>query len=221
MNQSILSKEQIKEVLIERHGKQVYEKLKNAHVAIAGLGGLGSNVAVMLTRAGIGSLHLVDSDKVESSNLNRQIYRMKHLGRYKTKALTQELKEINPYIRITEDTIKVTEENAAELFKEDLYICEAFDVPECKAMLINTLLAAREDVFMVAGSGMAGYDSSNQIRTRKRMKNLWVCGDEINGIEEKGSLMAPRVAICAGHQANLLIRLLLGEKEERRNYAGR
>ena len=61
-------------VMVERHTREVYDKLKAASVAVAGLGGLGSNIAVSLARAGIGKLFLVDFDRVDLSNLNRQQY---------------------------------------------------------------------------------------------------------------------------------------------------
>ncbi len=134
---TLLTEEEMDRLLVERHGEDIHRKLKEAHVAVAGLGGLGSNVAVMLARAGVGSLHLVDFDRVEGSNLNRQVYKMKHLGMYKTGALCQEIREINPYIELKADTICVTEQNAAGIFSGDRLICEAFDRAENKSMLVN------------------------------------------------------------------------------------
>ena len=210
---TILSKDEIEEVLIERHTLPIHRKLRNAGAAIAGLGGLGSHVAVMLARTGIGSLHLIDFDRVEPSNLNRQIYRMKHLGRYKTEALKEEISEINPYISVRTDTVKVTDNNIDRLFRDDKIICEAFDRAENKAMLVNYLLEHRPDTFIVYGSGMAGYGSSNSIHTEKRMKNLYLCGDGTSDIASGISLTAPRVTLCAAHQANMILRLILGEKD--------
>lgn len=213
MEGRILSEQEMDALLIERHGMEYHRKLRSAHVAVAGLGGLGSNVAVMLARAGVGSLHLVDFDRVDGSNLNRQIYKMKHLGMPKTEALPEEIREINPYIRISADTVKVTEENAAEIFAADPIICEAFDAAENKAMLVSTLLSGLPEAVIVAGSGMAGFGSSNQIRTRKRMRRLYLCGDETSDIADGICLMAPRVTLCAAHQANMILRLILGEEE--------
>lgn len=213
MERRVLSEQEMDALLIERHGIEYHRKIKNAHVAVAGLGGLGSNVAVMLARAGVGSLHLVDFDRVDGSNLNRQIYKMKHLGMKKTEALTEEIREINPYIRIAADTVKVTEENAGEIFAVDAIICEAFDAAENKAMLVSTLLSRLPETVIVAGSGMAGFGSGNRIRTRKRMRRLYLCGDETSDIADGICLMAPRVTLCAAHQANMILRLILGETE--------
>lgn len=207
------TREEIRESLRRRHGGQVQEILENSKVAVAGLGGLGSHVAVMLARAGVGMLHLIDFDRVDLSNLNRQEYWISQLGQYKTEAMREILLEINPYLRLETDTVKLDEQNVLEIFREDQLVCEAFDRAENKAMLINTLLAARKDVIIVAASGMAGSYSSNAIKTVRKMKRLYLCGDEINGIEKGESLMAPRVTICAAHQANMIIRLLLGKTE--------
>lgn len=207
------SKEEFTRVLIERHTKPVYEKLKNASIAIAGVGGLGSNIAVSLARAGIGHLFIVDFDKVDMSNLNRQQYFIRHLGMYKTEALTEILHEINPYISVDHMTARVTEENAYNIFSGYSIICEAFDRAENKAMLINSVLTASPETTIISGSGMAGYLSANSVKTRKISDRLYICGDGVTDSADVNGLMAPRVAVCANHQANMVIRLLLGHTD--------
>lgn len=204
------SEGELEALMVARHTPYVHEKVKKARVAIAGLGGLGSNIAVALARTGVGHLHLVDFDIVEPSNLNRQAYKIGHLGMKKTEALKLELKDINPYIKITTDDIKVIEENAVSLFENYPIVCEAFDRPEYKAILVNTLLEQKPEIKLVAASGLAGYESSNIITTRKVFKNFYLCGDRETGAEPGRGLMAPRVSICAGHQANMILRLILG-----------
>ncbi|MGE5627801.1 MAG: sulfur carrier protein ThiS adenylyltransferase ThiF [Solirubrobacterales bacterium] len=205
--------DEFESLMCARHTPHVFEKAKAAKVAIAGLGGLGSNIAVSLARTGIGNLHLIDFDIVEPSNLNRQQYKIKHLGLYKTEALKNEIEEINPFIEVTIDTIKVTEENIKELFEKDEFICEAFDNPTAKAMLVNTLLETYPGKKIVSASGMAGFESSNTIITKKITSNFYLCGDMENGAKVGRGLMAPRVSICAGHQANMVLRLILGIEE--------
>lgn len=200
----------IDNALIERHTRPVWETLKSAHVGIAGLGGLGSNIAVMLTRLGVGQLTLADFDRVDMTNLNRQHYMLSHLGQPKTEALARQLHDINPFVTLKLNHTRVTEDNAAEIFSGCSIVCEAFDQPEAKALLVNTLLAAHPEQKLVAASGMAGYGSANDIRTHKVMKHLYICGDGHSGIEDDLSLTAPRAALCAAHQANMVLRLLLG-----------
>ena len=193
---------EIRAALCQRHGEAVQEKLEQARVAVAGLGGLGSNVAFALARIGVGHLHLVDFDRVDLTNLNRQQYFIRHLGLYKTDALRQELLDINPYLDVRTDCVKVTAENLQELFAEDEIICEAFDVAEQKAFPAKRLVAA---------SGMAGFGDSNRIHTRKVTKNFYLCGDEETESAPGAGLMAPRVAVCAAHEANMIVRLILGD----------
>lgn len=207
------TKEEINQIIDIRFSNEIHEKLKNAKVAVAGLGGLGSNIAVMLARSGIENIHIVDFDKVDLSNLNRQNYYIKHLGMKKTKATIDILKKVNPYLNIKADDIKINETNAAEIFKDDDIICEAFDDAKNKAMLITAILSEYKDKKIISGNGMAGYDSSNLIKTTKKMKNLYICGDEKSDINNGIGLMAPRVNICAAHQANMAVRLILGKEE--------
>lgn len=201
---------ELESMMVARHTPNVHEKVKRGKIAIAGLGGLGSNIAIMLARIGVGQLMLVDFDIVEPSNLNRQSYYISHLGMPKTIALKKQIEEINPFITVKTQNTRVTEDNVKELFSGYDIICEAFDKPDAKSMLVNTALEHLPDIKIVAASGMAGYDSSNLIRTVKPMKNLFMCGDLINGAKVGRGLMAPRVQICAGHQANMVLRLLLG-----------
>lgn len=205
--------EELESMMMARHTPEVHKKLKKGRVAIAGLGGLGSNIAVMLARIGVGQLLLVDFDIVEPSNLNRQSYYIRHLGMPKTMALQSQLEEINPFIELQTRTMRVEAENVVDLFEGYDIICEAFDKPAAKAMLVNTALEKLQDVKVVAASGMAGFSSSNLIKTSRPIKRLYVCGDLENGAEIGRGLMAPRVQICAGHQANMILRLLVGLEE--------
>lgn len=201
---------QLEAMLCARHTPKIHARLKKAKVAIAGLGGLGSNIAVALARTGIGELLLADFDVVEPSNLNRQHYGIRHLGMKKTQALRMQIEDINPYVSIRTMDVKVDEDNVVEIFRGYSLVCEAFDSPKSKAMLIETLLSSIPDVTIVSGSGMAGYESGNSIQTIRKMKRLYVCGDGITEAKEGYGLMMPRVQICAGHQANMVIRLILG-----------
>jgi sulfur carrier protein ThiS adenylyltransferase len=193
--------------------EDAFVKFKNAKIGIAGLGGLGSNVAVSLARMGIGKLVLVDFDKVDKSNLNRQQYFLRHIGMYKTEALKELLQDINPSIELETRNILVNQDNIEELFKDVAIVVEAFDKSESKAVLVNTILLKMPNTIVVAGSGMAGYFSSNSIKTRRVGHNFYLAGDEFSDIDLGYKPLAPRVNIVANHQANMVLRLLLGETE--------
>ncbi|MGN1317375.1 MAG: sulfur carrier protein ThiS adenylyltransferase ThiF [Lachnospirales bacterium] len=208
-----MTKEDFINALIERHGEEVYKKLINSKIAIAGLGGLGSNVAMALARAGVGEIFIVDFDDVDISNLNRQQYFIEDIGKAKTEALSNLIRKANPVIKIKSKKIMVNEDNAVEIFKSYNIVCECFDKAENKAMLINTLLSEKSDQIVVSATGMAGYSSANTITTKKINDRFYLCGDGVNGVEDGLCLFSSRVGVCANHQANMALRLLLGIKE--------
>ena len=207
------SKDEWIKALNDRHGEDLQNKISSTTVGICGLGGLGSNIAITLARAGVGKLILIDFDKVDITNLHRQQYKASQVGMYKTEALRDNLAEINPYLETEIQTVCVTEENAKELLKDCNIICEAFDNAECKAMLTNLVLEEMTDKYIVAASGMAGMGSANSIHTRKVTKRFYLCGDEISDVKDGIGLVSSRVMLCAAHQAHMVLRLIANEFE--------
>ena len=200
------------EDLLKRNVKGISEKLKKAKVCILGLGGLGSNVAILLARSGIGYLKLVDFDIVEASNLNRQQYRISHIGMKKTEAIRTIIKEINPFVEVKTLDIKVDRENISSIVEDIEIVVEAFDRAETKAMAIEELLI-NGDKMLISASGMAGIGSANEIITRKIRDNFYLVGDNYSDYEEYSGIMSTRVMICAAHQANIVLRIILGEEK--------
>ena len=207
------SREVMREALNIRHGEELQDKISAARVAVCGLGGLGSNIAIALARAGVGHLHLIDFDRVDLTNLNRQQYAVGQLGQYKTDALRETLSLVSPYCDVTCDTIQVTEENLPDLLKAEDYICEAFDRAEAKAMLVSGVLEHFPEKYLVAGSGLAGLGSANTIQTRRVSQRFYLCGDGTSDSSVGLGLVASRVLVCAAHEANMILRLIAGETE--------
>ena len=207
--QERISREQLDQAFDARFPEEMRTKLRNARVAVAGLGGLGSNIAVMLARSGVGELLLVDFDTVDVTNLNRQMYLIPQLGKPKAEALPEILYQINPYLTYRSVCIKVTPDNVKELFSEYPIVCEAFDKPDQKAMLVRELLIQCPKTIVVSGNGMAGYADANEIRTCQVMKRLYVCGDQSTDVGNGIGLIAPRVAVCAAHEANKVLQLIM------------
>lgn len=193
-----------------RHGKDLQQKFTSACVAICGLGGLGSNAAISLARAGVGKLILIDFDKVDISNLHRQQYNVSQLGIYKTEAMKQTLSEIAPYCKIVTHTEKITEDNLSLIADCDI-VCECFDNAECKAMLVNGVAEQYPDKYIISASGMSGLHTGNTIQTKKLGKRLYICGDGMSDVDSDGTLFAPRVMLCASHQANTVLRIIAGK----------
>lgn len=209
----IPAKEEWNKALCERHGEELQKKISGTTVAICGLGGLGSDIAISLARIGVGKLILIDFDRVDITNLHRQQYKVNQIGKYKTEALRENLAEIAPYLETEIHTVCITEDNAEELLKDADIICEAFDDAECKAMLVNFVLERMPEKYLVAASGMAGMGSANTIQTRRISKRFYICGDETSDVSEAGSLVASRVMLCAAHQAHTVLRILTEQFE--------
>lgn len=209
----IPTKEEMQEALYERHGNELQEKFFSATVALCGLGGLGSHIAFALARAGIGKLILIDFDTVDITNLHRQQYKASQIGMKKTEALAENIQEIAPYISLVLHTEKVTEDNLKELLQDADIICEAFDQAEEKGMLVNGVLEQMPEKYLVAASGMAGMGSVNTIQTRKITKRFYLSGDGKSDVSDGMGLVAPRVMLCAAHQAHTVLRILAGETE--------
>lgn len=190
-----------------RHDPELLPVLRRAVVGIAGAGGLGSNVAVSLARAGVGKLIIADKDRVCPSNLNRQQFFLEQIGQPKVEALKENLKRMNPFSEYEVHRVKVTPHNVSKIFGEAQILVEAFDLAEEKSMLINTWLSLFPERPIVAASGLSGFGKNNKIKTR-RLGKLYLCGDEESEPTDRVSPMAPRVSIVANLQANLVIELL-------------
>jgi len=207
-----MTREEWLSALEARHGKELHEKFSAASVSVCGLGGLGSNVAISLARAGVGTLILVDFDRVDVSNLHRQQYRVSQLEMNKTEAMKQILFEIAPYCNVITHTVKLAEDNLSLLADCDI-VCECFDNAEYKAMLVNGVAERYPNKYIVAASGMSGLHTNNIIQTKNIGKRLYICGDGMSDVSDDRTLFAPRVMLCAAHQANTVLRIIAGKFE--------
>jgi len=202
-------------LIVARHSPGVHRKVKRSTVGIAGLGGLGSQVAIALARTGVGALILADRDVVEPSNLNRQQYFIQQIGMPKVDAMRETLKDVNPYVRVITHHTVIRPKNVKSIFGNAEIIVEAFDRAEEKAMFINAISKSMPDKYIVAASGVAGYGNSDAIKTTKFSSKIFIVGDQRSSAGPGIGLMAPRVGVAAHHQANTVLRLILGEEGDR------
>lgn len=209
----IPAKEEMRKALAERHGGKLQEKFSSATVAVCGLGGLGSNIAAALVRAGIGKLILIDFDRVDVANLNRQQYKASQVGMPKSEALAENLREADPYADIEVFDERITPENIEKLLGGADIICEAFDDPEEKAMLVSEATERMPEKYIIAASGMAGLGSSNDIKTRKVGDRLYICGDGRSDVSDGCGILSSRVMLCAAHQAHMVLRIIAGDED--------
>lgn len=178
-------------------------------MGIAGAGGLGSNVAAALVRAGVGRVVIADFDVVQESNLDRQFYFLDQVGRAKVAALRENLLRIDPACRVEAHELRLDPDAAERIFRDCDLVVEAFDAADAKAMLLETLLARLPGKPLVAASGLAGWGRSDDMEIQ-RLSNLVVVGDQRTAASPEAPPMAPRVLIAAGMEANEALEILLG-----------
>lgn len=203
---------ELEALMVSRHTPGVHAKVKAATVGIAGLGGLGSAIAIALARVGIGKLIVADFDVVEPSNLNRQQYFVDQIGMLKTEALISSLQKINPYVQVEGHPVRLTPGNIFPIFEKTSVMIEAFDLADQKVMLMQEFVSQKPDIPFVGASGLAGYGTEESISVRKIGKNIYIVGDLETGAVPGCGLMAPRVGIAASMQANLALRLIVDGK---------
>ncbi len=195
--------------LFARNVKGMTDNLQRRIIGVAGCGGLGSNAAVALVRAGVGRLVIADFDRVEISNLNRQHFFQNDLGQEKANVLAKHLKAINPNVKVDAHVIRLTPENTLGLFKNVDLMIEAFDQADAKKWLIETWCRAFPQRHLICGNGISGYGETDALHVLRAGSNLWFCGD--GKTEMAMGLCSARVSLVASMQANLAIELLMKE----------
>ncbi|MBE0416414.1 MAG: sulfur carrier protein ThiS adenylyltransferase ThiF [Coriobacteriia bacterium] len=188
-------------------------RLAASHVAIIGCGGLGSNAAAMLVRSGVATLTLIDYDTVEEDNLNRQLFFRDQLGMHKTDAITETLRRIKPDVHLTLVRECMDPDNLLSSVGDADVVIEAVDRAETKAMIVNVLSNTAPHLPLVSASGLAGFDSANEVVTERIGENFYLVGDCRSDVRAGLPLLASRVMVAAAHQSHAAIRVLLGYPE--------
>lgn len=197
------------EEIFVRNPIAVRSILKTSTVGIAGCGGLGSNIAVTLVRAGVGKIIIADYDKVEPSNLNRQFFFLEDIGRYKVEAIQKYLLQINPRVKIRAVKRAITPDNFNCFFGMCDVMIEAFDRAETKKWMISQWVKDYPHIPLVCASGLAGYGKCEDLKITK-IGNIYVCGDQKSNSDNDG-LCSARVSLVASMQANKTIEILMDE----------
>lgn len=136
-------------------GKEGLEKLKNARVAVFGVGGVGGYVVEALARSGVGEIDLIDSDKVSVSNINRQIIALHStVGRYKTEVMAERIKDINPNAKVNVFNLFYLPETAEKFdFAAYDYVVDAVDTVSAKLSIVERAYQVKIPVISSMGAG--------------------------------------------------------------------
>ena len=200
----------VKSLMNNQKSEKIRMKLQKSRVGIAGAGGLGSNVAVSLARAGIGNIVIVDFDNVEKSNLTRQYYFRDQIGMIKVEALKETIFRIDESVKVDVFNYKLKKNNMDEPFHNVDVIVEALDSADIKTMFIEEVMQKLPNIPVVGCSGVAGYGHSDRVNTKK-LGNLYMVYDEKAKDCNDDVLFAPRVILMANWQANIVLEIIMGE----------
>jgi len=170
-------------------------------IGIAGIGGIGSNVARHLAQASVPSITIVDFDLVEAANLNRQFYQISQQGARKTDSLAANLKEIFPAMTIQKINQQIRPGDARSLFADYDIVVEGLDDKRLKQMLIEEL--AESETTVVSASGIAGPEMDS-VRIKK-LGSCYIVGDFVSD-EQHFSLFPPKVALVASIMAGIVLK---------------
>lgn len=187
--------------------REKYLLLKEIKIAVLGAGGLGSNCAFNLARCGFSKFVLIDFDIVEPSNLNRQFYFLKQIGKPKVEALKKNLLQINPAIEVETLNTKIQSKEDLKAFDDFDAIIEAFDQAKYKKMTAEYFMKRKN--LLVTASGIAGYGNSDRIKVRKISETFYMVGDMISESNEKNPPFSPCVNIAAAKQADIVLNFFL------------
>jgi sulfur carrier protein ThiS adenylyltransferase len=188
-------------------GETRLQQIQRVKVGIAGVGGLGSNCAVCLARSGFKRMTLVDFDRVNYSNLNRQFYFADQVGMVKVAALRANLSRINPDLDLTVKAQKITAANLDECFGDCQAVVDGLDEVEIKRLLVEHFW--RTPKLVVAASGIAGWEDADQLVTRRVKPHIYLVGDQTTAVGEAQPPLAPRVNIVAAKEANVILKWVL------------
>ena len=198
----------MRDEILKRQDPEINEILKNAKISILGCGGLGSNIAMALARCGLGEIHIYDYDKVELSNLNRQNYDQKDLGKSKVLQTKKKIEASLPYTKVYAKEVLLSKENLGQISeKTDIFI-EAFDKKEMKSLVFEYFLG-RKDKKLIMASGLSGLGDFSDIKVKK-IENVTMVGDFKSSPDQ--GLYAPYLGIVANIEALIALKIIIGEK---------
>ncbi len=197
-------------------GEEGQQKLQNAKVLVVGCGGLGSPIAVYLASSGIGEIHLIDFDKVDVTNLHRQVYYdLNDVGQFKSETLANFIKNRAPFSKVTFSTNPLTKSNVFKAIEDFDIIVDGTDSLPTKYLLNDACVIKEKPLVYGSLYKFDGYVSSFNLPQNDGTfsSNLRDAFPEMNtdvpNCEEAGTLN-PIVGMIAMAQANEVIKLVTG-----------
>ena len=147
-----------KQIILKKFGIVGQKKIKSSKILVIGMGGLGCPLSIYLASLGVGTIGIVDNDKVELSNLNRQIiYDIKDIGKYKVNIARKKIKKINNKSKIKSYRIRLGKSNIEKLIKKYDIICDGTDNFETRFLINDQSLKQKKVLISAAVNGFEGH----------------------------------------------------------------
>ena len=205
-----------RQIVLKNVGLSGQKKISSSKVFIVGAGGLGSPIADLLCRAGVGEIGIIDHDKVSLSNLNRQtLFNSKDINKYKVQALKQKLKKINPLVRINIFKKKIDKKNINYLISKYQIIVDASDNFKTKFLLNKKSIEFKKKLVVGAISKFDGhifvFDFKNKKNACLQCFYQEKPSEEILNCDQEG-ILGTSASIVGSLQANEILKLIIGSK---------
>ena len=205
-----------RQIVLKNVGLSGQKKISLSKVFIVGAGGLGSPIADLLCRAGVGEIGIIDHDKVSLSNLNRQtLFNSRDINKYKVQVLKQKLKKINPLVKVNIFKKKIDEKNINHLISKYQIIVDASDNFETKFLLNKKSIQFKKKFVVGAISRFDGhifvFDFKNNKSACLQCFYQEKPSDEILNCDQEG-ILGTSASVVGSLQANEILKTVIGSK---------
>ena len=208
-----------KQIILKKIGISGQKKILNSKVLIVGIGGLGCPLLTYLAASGVGRIGIVDYDKVEISNLNRQtLFAQSDVGKFKVNQAKKNIKKINSKIKILTFNIKLNETNIKKVFKDFDIICDGTDNYETRYLINDECKRSKKILISAAISKFDGHLYKFNFRKRSSCYRCFmpeIPNDE-NNCQSEG-IFSPIAGILGSMQANEVLKTILNFKNNLHN----
>ena len=205
-----------RQIILKNVGLSGQKKISSSKVFIVGAGGLGSPIADLLCRAGVGEIGIIDHDKVSLSNLNRQtLFNSNDINKYKVKVLKQKLNKINPLVKINIFNKKIDKKNINYFISKYQIIVDASDNFETKFLLNKKSIEFKKKLVVGAISRFDGhvfvFDFKNNKSACLQCFYQEKPSDEVLNCDQEG-ILGTSANVVGSLQANEILKIIIGTK---------
>jgi len=205
-----------KQIILKKVGINGQKKILNSNVLVIGVGGLGCPLLTYLSASGVGTIGIVDYDKVEISNLNRQmLFSQNDLGKFKVDQAKKKIKEINAKIKITTFKKRLDTSNIKKIFKNFEIVCDGTDNYETRYLINDQCKKDKKILISAAISKFSGHLYKFNFKKKGSCYRCFMpeTPAEENNCQSEG-IFSPVAGILGTMQANEVLKTILNFKND-------